>query len=61
MRGDDGIYGSVFSYIDLEKRVRPDHPLRLIREIVNAALKSLLLSSANCIRRSAEGRSRRSG
>jgi hypothetical protein len=28
MRGDDGICGSLFSYIDLEKRVRADHPLR---------------------------------
>src|SRR5499433_2471722 len=41
MRGDDGICGSFFSYIDLEKRVRADHPLRVIRQIVNAALKSL--------------------
>jgi transposase len=41
MRGNDGIYGSLFSYIDLEKRVRSDHPLRVIREIANTALKSL--------------------
>src|SRR5215472_13087396 len=41
MRGDDGICGSLFSYIDLEKRVRADHPLRVIRQIVNAALRSL--------------------
>ena len=41
MRGDDGICGSLFSYIDLEKRVRADHPLRVIRQIANAALKSL--------------------
>jgi hypothetical protein len=41
MRGDDGIYGKLFSYIDLEKRVRADHPLRVIRAIANAALKSL--------------------
>jgi len=41
MRGDDGICGSLFSYIDLEKRVRADHPLRVIRQIVNTALKSL--------------------
>src|SRR5271169_1737651 len=41
MRGDDGICGSLFSYIDLEKRVRADHPLRLIRQIVNTALKAL--------------------
>jgi transposase len=38
MRGDDEISGSLFSYIDLEERVRADHPLRAIREIVNAAL-----------------------
>jgi transposase len=41
MRGDDGICGSLFSYIDLEKRVRADHPLRLIRQIANAALHAL--------------------
>ena len=41
MRGDDGICGNLFSYIDLEKRVRADHPLRVIRRIANAALKSL--------------------
>src|SRR5436190_15710696 len=41
MRGDDGICGNLFSYIDLEKRVRADHPLRLIRQIAKAALKSL--------------------
>jgi hypothetical protein len=41
MRGDDEICGSLFSYIDLEKRVRSDHPLRLIRQIANAALAAL--------------------
>ena len=41
MRGDDAICGRLFSYIDLEKRIRPDHPLRVIRVIANAALKSL--------------------
>src|SRR6516164_2652894 len=41
MRGDDEICGRLFSYIDLEKRVRRDHPLRVIRQIANAALKSL--------------------
>jgi transposase len=41
MRGDDSICGSLFSYIDLEKRIRADHPLRVIRAIANAALKSL--------------------
>jgi hypothetical protein len=28
MRGDDAIYDKLFSYIDLEKRIRADHPLR---------------------------------
>ena len=41
MRGDDGICGNLFSYIDLEKRVRADHPLRVIREVANTALRSL--------------------
>jgi transposase len=41
MRGDDAICGRLFSYIDLEKRIRTDHPLRVIRAIANAALKSL--------------------
>jgi transposase len=41
MRGDDANSGSLFSYIDLEKRVAADHPLRVIREIANAALRSL--------------------
>jgi hypothetical protein len=30
-----------FSYVDLEARVRGDHPLRAIREIANAALADL--------------------
>jgi len=41
MRGDDASKGSLFSYIDLEQRVSADHPLRVIREIANAALRSL--------------------
>ena len=41
MRGDDDICGSLFSYIDLEDRVRADHPLRPIRDIANAALAAL--------------------
>ena len=41
MRGDDEKIGSLFSYIDLEDRVRADHPLRPIREIANAALAAL--------------------
>jgi transposase len=41
MRGSDGRSGSLFSYVDLEARVRRDHPLRPIREIANAALAAL--------------------
>ena len=41
MRGSDERSGSLFSYVDLEARVRPDHPLRTIREIANGALADL--------------------
>ena len=41
MRGSDEGSGSLFSYVDLEARVRRDHPLRVIREITNAALAAL--------------------
>jgi transposase len=41
MRGSDERSGSLFSYVDLEGRVRSDHPLRTIREIANAALSDL--------------------
>jgi transposase len=41
MRGSDQRSGSLFSYVDLESRVRGDHPLRPIREIVNRALSDL--------------------
>ncbi len=41
MRGRDQGNGSLFRYVDLEQRVRPDHPLRVIRAIANASLKAL--------------------
>ena len=41
MRGGDERSGELFSYVDLEARVRSDHPLRSIRSIVNAALAAL--------------------
>ena len=34
--------GELFSYVDLEKRVRSDHPLRAIRGLVNEALVALV-------------------
>jgi transposase len=41
MRGLDQRAGELFSYVDLEARVRRDHPLRSIRAIVNEALSGL--------------------
>ena len=41
MRGGDDRTGELFSYVDLEARVRADHPLRAIRAIVNEALAAL--------------------
>jgi len=41
MRGLDERTGTLFSYVDLEARIRPDHPLRSIRAIVNEALAAL--------------------
>ena len=38
MRGSDERTGSLFSYVDLEARVRKDHPLRTIRRLVNETL-----------------------
>jgi len=41
MRGDDRRSGSLFSYVDLEARVPEDHPLRPMRELVDAALEEM--------------------
>jgi transposase len=41
MRGSDRRTGALFSLIDLEARVRADHPLRAIRALVDAALEAL--------------------
>jgi len=41
MRGTDERSGALFSYVDLETRVRPDHPLRPIRALANGALAAL--------------------
>ena len=41
MRGGDERSGELFSYVDLEARVRADHPLQAIRAIVNDALTAL--------------------
>lgn len=41
MRGTDKRSGELFSYVDLERRVRADHPLRAIRSVVSEALTAL--------------------
>ena len=41
MRGSDERTGELFSYVDIEERIRQNHPLRLIRRIVNEVLSGL--------------------
>src|SRR5216684_2308914 len=41
MRGDDVLQTGVFSYLSAEERVPKDHPLRPVREMVDAALKEM--------------------
>ena len=41
MRGDDPRHDAMFSYVTPEARVRPDHPLRPIRRMTDAALARL--------------------
>jgi len=41
MRGVEQTNGSLFSYVSLEDRVPPDHPLRMIRGVVNDVLSGL--------------------
>jgi transposase len=41
LRGSDERTGSLFSYVDLEARVRKDHPLRTIRLLVNETLATM--------------------
>src|SRR5690606_9383172 len=41
MRGGDRQPGELFSYIDLEARVRRDQPLREIRDMANAEIEAL--------------------
>ena len=41
MRGSDKRPGELFSYVDLEQRVRADHPLRVIRALTDMALEAL--------------------
>jgi transposase len=41
MRGDDPRHDAMFSYVTPEARVRADHPLRPIRRMTDAALRTL--------------------
>jgi len=41
VRGSDGRTGSLFSYVDIEARVRKNHPLRTIRTVVDDALAAM--------------------
>jgi transposase len=41
MRGSDARNGSLFSYVDLEARVPPRHPLRVIRRLADAVLAGM--------------------
>jgi transposase len=41
MRGTDETTGSLFSYVDLDARIPPRHPLRKVRRIVNEALAGM--------------------
>jgi transposase len=41
MRGGDDRPGELFSYVRLEERIPPDHPLRAVRRLADAALARL--------------------
>jgi transposase/ribosomal protein S6E (S10) len=41
MRGDDQRQPEMFSYVSLEQRVPPDHPLRAIRQVVDELLRAM--------------------
>ena len=61
MRGEDQRSEGFFSYVRLEQRVAADHPLRAIRDLVDAALKELSRDFDKLYSRMAGRRSRRSG
>ena len=41
MRGDDRQPDAVFSYVSMESRIPQDHPLRLMRTLVDACLREM--------------------
>ena len=48
MRGDDTQPAALFSYVQLEDRSPADHPLRVIRALVDPLLVALSPASAPC-------------
>jgi hypothetical protein len=48
MRGGDRNTGALFSYVSCEARVAKSHPLRAIRQIVDAALLALSPDFPEC-------------
>jgi hypothetical protein len=61
MRGEDITQSSLFSYIGLEERVPKTHPLRKMRLLVDAVLKSMSRSLRRAIRIPGARRLRRKG
>ena len=55
MRGGDKRTGELFSYVDLEKRVRSDHPLRAIRGLATACFLLFIGSAAGVVMSWAHG------
>jgi transposase len=41
MRGEDDNTGKIFSYVSAERRIAADHPLRAMRQMVDAVLKEM--------------------
>jgi len=41
MRGDERIQDGMFSYVSLQQRVPHDHPLRAVRKLTDAVLRTL--------------------
>src|SRR5665213_3498177 len=41
MRGNDSQQEAMFSYVSIEKRVPPDHPLRRVRAMTETALRRM--------------------
>jgi hypothetical protein len=48
MRGEDTQNQTLFSYVRTDDRIPSNHPLRLIRQIADAALAELSESSKIC-------------